>query len=49
MYLKFRTGFDAGGSVVFAGDTGKEAISTGIGNDIGSEGETVSDVVTGTV
>ena len=45
-YLKSRTGFDACGSVVSVGGTGKETLSTGLGNDIDSEGGTVSDMLT---
>jgi len=46
MYLKSLTGFNAGGSVVSVGGTGKETLSTGLGNDIDSEGGTVSDMLT---
>ena len=33
-YLKSRTGFDAGGSLLSAGGTSKETIEAGVGNDI---------------
>ena len=46
MYLKSRTGFDAGGSGVSIGGTGKETVEAGAGNGTDNERETVSDIVT---
>jgi len=42
--LKFRTGFDASGSLVSAGGTGEETVKAGVGNDTDSEKGTVSDM-----
>ena len=46
--MKSRTDFYVGGSLVSAGGTGEATIEAGIGNDTNNEGETVSDMVTGT-
>ena len=43
--MKFHAGFDAGGSLVSAGGTGKETIEAGVGNDTDNEGGIVSDAV----
>ena len=46
--MKFRIGFDASGSRVYTGGTGEETIEAGAGNDIVSDGRSVSDIVIGT-
>ena len=48
MYLKSRTGFDAGGSVVSADGTGEATVEASVSNDTNSEGGSVSNIVMGT-
>jgi len=46
VYLKSRTGFNAGGSEVSTSDTGEESVEAGVGNDTNSERGIVSETVT---
>ena len=41
-----RTGFDASGSIVSVGGTGKKSVSASVSNGTDSEGGTLSDMVT---